>query len=434
MSFAKSPFILIALAVIAIALIGSIMVACGGGATTNAQTGGGGGGSTTLPTGMVQGTTALTSCPAGQEWFQYSDPAGINHPMNCVSATLASCPNIGDLAFTYGYLSPSGIIAGDVKGVIIYFDGGDGTQPLAKGSPTAGDMVKYYFEQGYEIVQIAWSSAWEASYNPFPAGTFGDIQAAACRPATFLSYVNTNIYQPVFQANATAGMCAHGVSAGSTQVLYSMTYYGASKFLDNVELISGPVLSNIQLGCQEPSASPVTVCPAGQYGCELGSGTSWTLGPTYLSGANQNVGTWTNDNSCGVPSTSTTAASNTRWLQQSIVDGGLNSPTYNYPETGVAAWLCRSVQNPDNVNCQTNYTDKDCANNSSSQAELFYSQITASNSPPVYRVLAVDNCEGAEGSPSGNVGSPTGTVGQLEIEQDMAGGSGAIAQCVHRPH
>src|SRR5208282_5746961 len=84
-------------------------------------------------------------------------------------------------------LSPSGIIAGDVKGVIVYFDGGDGTQPLAKGSPTAGDMVTYYFEQGYELVQIAWSSAWEATYNPFPSGTFGNIQAAACRPATFLT-------------------------------------------------------------------------------------------------------------------------------------------------------------------------------------------------------------------------------------------------------
>jgi hypothetical protein len=436
MSFARSPFVPIALAVIATALIASVMVACGGGnsASTNVQTGGGGGTTTTLPTGAVQSATQLTSCPAGQ-WFQYTDSSGTVHPMNCVSATLASCPNVGDLAFTYGYLSPSGIIAGDVKGVIVYFDGGDGTQPLSKGSPTTGAMVQYYFEQGYEIVQIAWSSAWEATENPFPAGTFGNIQAAACRPATFLSYVNTTIYQPVFQANATAGMCAHGVSAGSTQILYSMTYYGAASFLDNVELISGPVLSNIQLGCEEPPPpSPVTVCPAGQYGCELGSGPSWTLSPTYQTGNYQSVGSWTNDNSCGVPSTSTTSTSNTRWLQQSIVDGGINNPTYNYPNTGMAAWLCRSVQNPNNVDCSTNYDGKVCPNNSSPQAQLFYSQITASNSPPVFKVVAVDNCEGSEGSPSGNVGSPTGPPGDVAIEQDMAGAPGVTAQCFHRQH
>jgi hypothetical protein len=437
--FAKSPLVAVAFAVMATAIIAAAMVACGGGgASTNVQTGGGGGGggtATTLPIGTVQNVTTLSTCPAG-EWFQYTDSSGTNHPMNCVSATLASCPNVADLAFTYGYLSPAGIITGDVKGVIVYFDGGDGTQPLAKGSPTAGDMVKYYFEQGYELVQIAWSSAWEATYNPFPAGTFGNIQAAACRPATFLSYVDTKIYQPVFQANASAGMCAHGVSAGSTQILYSMTYYGAAKFLDNVELVSGPVFGDIAQGCEEPPASPVTVCPAGQYGCELGPSPvpSWSMAPTYLEGAYENVGSWTNDNSCGVPNTTTSSASSTRWLQQSIVDGGVNSPSYDYPATGMAAWLCRSVQNPDNIDCATNYTGKECANNSSPQAEIFYSQITAANAPPVYRVVAVDNCEGSEGSPSGNVGGPTGPLGELMIEQDMAGAPGVTAQCLHRQH
>src|SRR5277367_1624079 len=162
MTFRRSPLLPIGLAVIATALIAMAMVACGGGtgANANVQTGGGGGGTTANPLGMVQSPTTLSVCPSG-EWFQYTDTSGTSHPMNCVSATLASCPTVGDLAFTYGYLSPSGITTSDVKGVIVYFDGGDGTQPLAKGSPTAGDMVKYYFEQGYEIVQLAWSSAWE---------------------------------------------------------------------------------------------------------------------------------------------------------------------------------------------------------------------------------------------------------------------------------
>jgi len=433
-TFLKSLYFPIGLAVIATVLIAAAMVACGGGSSPSSNISTGGGVTQmTNPTGMVQNPTPLSACPAG-EWFQYTDSGGTDHPMNCVSATLASCPNAADLAFTYGYLSPSGIIAGDVKGVIVYFDGGDGTQPLAKGSPTAGDMVTYYFEQGYELVQIAWSSAWEATYNPFPSGTFGNIQAAACRPATFLNYVDANIYQPVFQANPTAGMCAHGVSAGSTQILYSMTYYGAANFLDNVELVSGPVFSEIEQGCEEPPAGAVTVCPVGQYGCQLGSGSSWSLPPTYQTGNYQDVGSWTNDNSCGVPNTTTSSTSNTRWLQQSIVDGGINNPIYSYPNTAMAAWLCRSVQNPDNIDCATNYTGKDCANNSSPQAEIFYSQITSANSPPVYKVVAVDNCEGSEGSPSGNVGSLTGSLGETEIEQDMAGAAGVTAQCFHRQH
>jgi len=122
MFFPKSSFLLIFVAVIVTALIAVAMVACGGSSNnSNIQTGGGGGGGTNL--GAVQNPAPLSACPAG-DWFQYTDTAGTDHPMNCVSATLASCPNVGDLAFTYGYLSPSGIISGPVKGVIVYFDGG----------------------------------------------------------------------------------------------------------------------------------------------------------------------------------------------------------------------------------------------------------------------------------------------------------------------
>jgi hypothetical protein len=424
MMFQKWPLLLVASAMIAAAVA---LVACGGSA--------GGSRITTISNPPeVQNPVPLSSCPAGN-WFQYTDASGATHPMNCVAADLTGCPNAQDLSFTYGYLSPSGIISGNMKGVIVFFDGADGTLPADDGETAEPDMLKYYFEQGYEVVQLAWSSAWEATNNPFPQGTFGNIHDAACRPATFLSYVNTNIFQAVSQSNPTAGMCAQGVSAGSAQIVYSMAYYGAGSYLDNVELISGPVLSDIQQGCEEPPpANPITVCPAGQYGCQLGSGSSWSLFPTYLTDAYQSVGSWTNDNTCGIPNTTTTSSSNTRWLQQSIVDGGTNNPTFNYPGTAMAAWLCRSVQNPNNIDCATNYDTKACPNNSSPQAEIFYSQITPSNSPPVFKVVAVDQCEGPEGSPSGNVGSPTGPLGQIAIEQDMAGAPGITAQCFHRAH
>jgi len=416
---------LVVVVVFGLAIVATALVACGGSGSHGLLS--------TVRKPAVLNPAPLSACPAGN-WFQYTDSAGTTHAMNCVAAALAGCPNAQDLDFTYGYLSPSGIISGNVKGVIVFFDGGDGIAPLANGSPTESAIVKYYFEQGYEIVQLAWSSAWEATYNPFPQGAYGNIHDAACRPATFLSYVNTNVFQPVFQANSAAGMCAQGVSAGSTQILYSMAFYGAGNYLDNVELISGPVFSDIAQGCEEPPPNPITVCPSGQYGCQLGSGSSWSLSPTYLTGAAQSVGDWTNDHSCAVPNTTTTSSANSRWLQQSIVNGSANGPTFDYPHTAMAAWLCRSVQNPTNIDCAATPDSKACPNNSSPQAQLFYSQITPANSPPVYKVVAVDQCEGPEGSPSGNVGSPTGPLGQIAIEQDMAGAPGVTAQCFHRPH
>jgi len=43
--------------------------------------------------------------------------------LDCISANLTGCSNAQDLAFTYGSLIPSGV----VNGIVVYFDGGDGT-------------------------------------------------------------------------------------------------------------------------------------------------------------------------------------------------------------------------------------------------------------------------------------------------------------------
>lgn len=351
--------------------------------------------------------------------------------MNCVGAMLTACSNVQDLSFAYGYLLPSGT----VHGVIVYFDGGDGMSPA--GEAPEFDMLQYYVSQGYEVVQVAWSSAWEATYNPFPITTpptFGNIQNAACRPATFLNYVATapaswNLYQAALGSSSSAGMCAQGFSAGSTQILFSMAYYGAGSYLDTVELISGPVFSDVQQGCQEGPPGPLTVCPAGQWGC--GSQASWALPPTYLKGANYNVGSWTNDNSCAMPGTVTSFPSESRWLAQSIVDkstGGVGQgaiPTFSYPSTAMAAWLCRSVKNPLPDCSGLNYVYQYCPNESSSQGEIFYAQITSSNSP--YNVYAVDTCNGPEGAPLGTVPALS-LDGQTAIELNMK------AHCAHPTH
>jgi hypothetical protein len=215
------------------------------------------------------------------------------------------------------------------KGLIVIHGGNGGTVPSSFAS------ADNYFRAGYEVVQIAWQDDWEFISDPIQTG-YGNIQAAACRPATVFNWVFNNLFPSILTANSQAGMCALGESAGSAAVAYSLAYYGAGSYLDNVELLSGPVLSDIEQGCQwNPQAGNVQICGqtnyhGGQYGCQLGGGSTWTLSPTYLTGPNGAVGKWTNDNSCananGLNQT-TTPQSEARWLNQSIADqsaGGSN--------------------------------------------------------------------------------------------------------------
>ena len=164
---------------------------------------------------------------SGDEWVSYSSH-GTTYNMSCASATLSGCRNVQDLNFTYGQLIPPGT----VNGVVVFLDGGGGTTAALETDEY--DMLQYYFAQGYGVVQIAWNSDWELTPD-------ANIQNAACRPATFLNYVYNNIYEPLTDGrhgNSSAGMCAQGFSAGSAAIGYSLAYYGAGDYLDNVELLS----------------------------------------------------------------------------------------------------------------------------------------------------------------------------------------------------
>jgi hypothetical protein len=114
----------------------------------------------------------------------------------------------------------------------------------------------------------------------------------------------------------------------------------------------------------------------------------------------------------------------------------------------MSGWLCRSVSNPNNINCTTHYEVNHCPNNTSPQGQIFYAQIGSSNSPAHYAVYAADNCDGPEGSYSTGSNVPGylpsvfgGTVsGFNAISYDMAGTSPPNttftipAQCTHGSH
>src|SRR2546423_14143085 len=64
--------------------------------------------------------------------------------------------------------------------------------------------------------------------------------------------------------------CAQGSSAGSAAIAYALAWYGAGDstvqnggYLDNVELLAGPPLSDIYEGCEYPRDGAVTVCGTG---------------------------------------------------------------------------------------------------------------------------------------------------------------------------
>jgi hypothetical protein len=409
-------------------------------------------GSNPLPLGSLQLNLRAVRCAPEDGWYSYTNPNNQQtYNLNCFTAVV-TCPNTQAIALTFGYLNPVGIVPNapsQANGVIVIHPPGTGTTPPDDGLPGK------YFTNGYEIVELAWANAWEQTYDPFQPGNVPSIQNAACRPATFLNYVYSNpdnIFPNVLGINPNAGMCAQGVSAGSGAIAYSMAYYGAGTYLDNVELISGPVFGDIEQGCIEPPpTNNVTVCGqtnymGHQYGCQLGTGGStWTLSPTYIQGAQGGVSTWTNTvspNPSCAGNMNTLPAKNAAWLAQSIVDqstGGTGQgaiPVFNY-STGISAWLCRSLANG-------------TANNSSPQGQIFYANIGFNNQPPHYDVYAVDGCVGPEGVSSGNVpgfypqdftcGSQPGACGGNAITYDMVGYTSQNppvtipAQCVRRLH
>src|SRR5579862_7255775 len=177
--------------------------------------------------------------------------------------------NADDRLFTYGYLKPSGV----VHGTVVFFPGGPGTSPTE--SPDDASLVGSYFGKGYEIVKVAWQTDWQDAHGT----TGGNIQSAACRPAAFLQYVYNT---PLLYSSGT-GMCAQGASAGAGAVAYSLAWYGAGNFLDKAELLSGPVFSDIEQGCEEGPPPLVQVCRSSDSWCQGGTQGEWDVSPTYIS-------------------------------------------------------------------------------------------------------------------------------------------------------
>ncbi|MGA8763753.1 MAG: hypothetical protein WB562_12880 [Candidatus Sulfotelmatobacter sp.] len=330
-----------------------------------------------LPLGSVTGIAALHPCPMG-----YFPGA------SCFEATV-SCPNTLDIRVTYGFINPEGV----PRGMVVFFNGSGGTTPYG-GSNRGRAYTETYAQAGFQIVQSAWETDWEDS----GISSARSVKTAACRPATLLNYFHQILYE------GDGGMCAQGASAGSAALAYILSWYGGSNYLDKVELLSGPVLSDIEQGCAMPKAGAVSVCSPGQFGCE---GAPWVDKPQYVQGAQLAVSSWTG-HTCQ-PANQTLPATNASWKAMSIVDGS-NAPDYSYPQTALAGWLCSNG-----------------LNNSAAEGQIFYQKFSSRAQTAEYSLNRVDGCGGSEGL---DVGTTTrGQNGFTAISSDM---TDPVAGCIKR--
>jgi hypothetical protein len=338
--------------------------------------------------------------------------------MTCQVAQVIGCPNTETLGFTYGYiLQPHTPL-----GTIVMFGGGGGTTPT--GSVKAGGnqgsestYVTDYYSRNYNVVEIAWDWDWERTDAPGHTTYPASILNAACRPASFLNYVEGNS-----TLNPRNLLCAQGASAGSGAVAYALVWYGADQYIKNAELLAGPVFGNVEQGCyvpqNPPPPGPVNICAKEQgqqqFGCNnaYGKTAEWSDKPQYVSGAVMSVQHWTNDATCnaGRP---TSPQSNQNWLDQSIVNGlGGN---FSFPNTSIAGWLCSTYQRG------TCNPGSGCPNNSSAQGEYFYTNFTQANHPrPNYSLTGILECNGAEGLNDPRATTPNGTPTVTAVANDMS--------------
>jgi hypothetical protein len=278
-------------------------------------------------------------------------PAGFAGGSTCHLATV-SCPGVSDIGVTFG---TSG---NPTAGTIVFINGTGDTIP--GGGPS---FFKAYSQAGFSLAQFIFATDWEDG---------GDVLASACRPATMLNFL---------RSSASLPFCAQGASGGAGATAYALSWYGVP--LDNAELLSGPVFSNIAQGCRTPHASPVTVNPT--------NGSPFDDKPFY----NQEfpeVSVWTNT-SC-LPKSGSTAGNLASEAAQSIVQSGA---VLSFPTTNLSGWVCNNGENP-----------------SAAQAYLWFSQVATP-----WSLTSISNCQGAEGVGQGT--TPQGVTGDQAIAEDMIG-------------
>jgi hypothetical protein len=165
---------------------------------------------------------------------------------------------------------------GTLLGTAIYAVGTDGSglydSIFTQGSVAVGNVLS----AGFRTVQISFGSPWNKTAIGWPTGP-GGVLATACRYATILQWVYTNI-----QNDSSIPMCATGNSGGAGVLAYALSQYGSNSILSMAEVTSGPPTARLDWGCGCKEGSlPVQCGAATSMGTCFGAADSPVWDPAY---------------------------------------------------------------------------------------------------------------------------------------------------------
>jgi hypothetical protein len=199
------------------------------------------------------------------------------------------------------------------RGMVLFFSGSKGTEWWTNGSTIAEPFLQGLRALGFWVVQVRWKDPWLLSAPGEDAGS----AHMACRPATVVSWVHSNLYLPlgIQSAPEQCGFCITGNSGGSGQVTYAIAFYGLAPILDAVVATSGPTHTALTAGCLRQS---------GQTHFWFSDSESVSIDSSF--GFNQQAGACVNHD----------ASYTSRWNVESLDTGG---NAFVYPMTRVEILL-----------------------------------------------------------------------------------------------
>jgi hypothetical protein len=304
--------------------------------------------------------SALYALPIGTISNPTTAPCGTNYyggsKATCTMVTV-SCPNVADTQAIYGYYAPSGT----TLGLVAFVNGASDT------TPGGANYLKKYLAYGFAIEQVVFPTGWEMT------GETPNLKNASCRLATLLSYLQ--------QQDPSLPFAAQAGSAAAGGVGYALAWYGFAPQV--VELSSGPVFSDIELGCEVPHAAAETVIPT--------NGVSWTDQMFYSENTVNSMEAWTGNNTCAGKK-NTSQISDADWKAMSIVSPRAQT---SFPSTVISGWVCNNA-----------------INNSASQAYVWFAQLTTP-----WSLTAMTNCTGTENIDDAT--TPQGLTGLAAVTADV---------------
>ncbi len=188
-------------------------------------------------------------------------------------------------------------------GTVVFFSGGRGTDWYMANTPLANQLCDRLIALNYDIIQVKWSgNGWVST---LPGMSIGQATLAE-RPSTVIYWLKAN------RARGQRFVLGGG-SNGSTQIAYSLAFYGVGAITDTAVLVAGPPYMEIEKGCAQVRG--------------------YAYAPNEASLVDLSYG-YVNDPTAG-------ACYNHRptWFERERINSVNSGTTYSYPRTSVKILL-----------------------------------------------------------------------------------------------